>query len=133
MTALLIISHNRIGAEMLDTAIAMLGSCPMPAVVLSVSTQDDPDILLPRAREMLAALDQSDGAIILTDMFGSTPANIARALQRENGQVDVVAGLNLPMLVRLLNYPALTRRQLVDKALSGAHEGIFLCAAREGG
>ncbi len=133
MTALLIISHNRIGAELLDTAKAMLGSCPMPAAVLPVGTQDDPEILLQRAREMLAALDQSDGAIILTDMFGSTPANIARALQRENGQVDVVAGLNLPMLVRLLNYPVLTRRQLVDKALSGAHEGIFLCAEKEGG
>jgi PTS system ascorbate-specific IIA component len=73
------------------------------------------------------ALDQGDGVIVLTDMFGSTPSNIATALTRDNEHVTVIAGVNLPMLVRLMNYPRLSMAQLKDKALSGGREGIFSC------
>jgi len=60
-------------------------------------------------------------------MYGSTPSNIATRLCDHNDKVVVIAGINLPMLVRLLNYPNLNLDQLADKALSGGQDGILLC------
>ncbi len=127
-TGLLIITHNQVGAELLATATAMLGKCPLNARVLPVTTACDPEELQQRAAVMIGTLEEGDGVIILSDMYGSTPANIAKNLQRRHDQVDVVTGINLPMLVRLLNYPHLKRPQLVAKALSGGREGIFVCS-----
>lgn len=128
---LCLISHNRIGEAMLDTATSMLGGRPLPVTVIPVTSACDPDEVLAQAREAIRALDQGDGVIVLTDMFGSTPSNIATALKRDNEQVVVIAGVNLPMLVRLMNYPALNIAQLADKALSGGQEGIFRCGTEE--
>ena len=75
---------------------------------------------------MIEQLDQGDGVLILTDMYGSTPGNIACALG-QNNRVAVVAGLNLPMLVRVLNYPQLDLHTLAEKAESGGRIGIVPC------
>lgn len=124
---LCLISHNRIGEALLDTAVSMLGGQPLPAAVIAVTPASDPAQVLERARAAVRELDQGDGVIVLTDMFGSTPSNIATALKRDNEHVTVIAGVNLPMLVRLMNYPRLGMAQLKDKALSGGREGIFSC------
>ena len=68
----------------------------------------------------------SDGVLILADMYGSTPSNIANAVKK-HGEVAAVAGINLPMLVRVLNYFSLDLAQLTRKALSGGSEGILAC------
>jgi PTS system ascorbate-specific IIA component len=124
---LCLISHNHIGEALLDTAVSMLGSRPLPATVIAVTPASDPGQILEQARAAVLALDQGDGVIVLTDMFGSTPSNIATALKRDIEHVTVIAGVNLPMLVRLMNYPRLSMAQLKDKALSGGREGIFSC------
>ncbi|MBK9131727.1 MAG: PTS fructose transporter subunit IIA [Gammaproteobacteria bacterium] len=124
---LCLISHNRIGEALLETAVSMLGGQPLPAAVIAVTPASDPAQVLERARAAVRELDQGDGVIVLTDMFGSTPSNIATALKRDNEHVTVIAGVNLPMLVRLMNYPRLGMVQLKDKALSGGREGIFSC------
>ena len=72
------------------------------------------------------ALDDGDGVLVLTDLYGSTPSNIAASLLG-TGAVQVVAGLNLPMLIRVLNYPAEDLPALADKAVSGGNRGILLC------
>ena len=59
-------------------------------------------------------------------MFGATPSNIACRL-RDEIDVRVVAGVNLPMLIRVLNYPRLHIDELVHKAISGGRDGIVLC------
>ena len=124
---LCLISHNRIGEALLEAALSMLGGQPLPAAVIAVTPASDPAQVLERARAAVRELDQGDGVIVLTDMFGSTPSNIATALKRDNEHVTVIAGVNLPMLVRLMNYPRLGMVQLKDKALSGGREGIFSC------
>lgn len=124
--AVLLVTHNRIGAELLDTATRMLGRCPLPAAALAVNEQDDPEALLRDAAAAVADIDQGDGVLVLTDLFGSTPSNIANALQAK-GHARVLTGVNLPMLVRALNYAALDLPALVDKALSGGRDGIMPC------
>lgn len=123
---LLIVTHNRIGSDLLDTATNMLGICPLSTLVLPVTQDNDPDRTYAAARRMVKDLDQGEGVLILTDVYGSTPSNIASRL-REHQRVRVVAGVNLPMLIRILNYPRLELDELADKALSGGRDGVLLC------
>jgi len=127
---LLIITHGRIGDELLETAKSVLGVCPLQTASLMVTQSCDPELLVNRATSTCSALDQGDGVLVLTDMYGSTPSNIANRLL-ERSQIQVIAGINLPMLVRVLNYPSLNLHELVNKALSGGHDGILLCEDKE--
>lgn len=124
---LLLIAHDELAGVLLDTATATLGTCPMNVQVLSVNRDVDPEALVARGRAQVEELDQGNGVLVLTDMYGSTPSNIACRL-RESGKVRVVAGLNLPMLIRVLNYPALELEVLADKAVSGGRDGVVSCS-----
>jgi mannose PTS system EIIA component len=123
---LLVITHGRIGEELLATATSVLGFCPLQTAHLEVSQKADPEKLLQEAQRLCDRLDRGQGVLVLTDMFGSTPSNVANRLL-DHPQVQVVAGINLPMLVRVLNYPALNLYEMVNKALSGGHDGILFC------
>ncbi len=129
MIGLLIVTHDSIGQSLVESATNMLGMCPMALEVVSVTTGCDPDDASGKTAEALARLDTGFGVLVLTDMYGSTPSNIANRLQGRD-QVFVVAGLNLPMLIRVLNYPDLSLEELAYKAMSGGRDGIFVC---EGG
>ena len=122
---LLIISHDGIGAALLGTATFMLGSCPLPTRLLTASRDCSPEELVADALEEVRALDTGNGVLILTDLYGSTPSNIARLLS-DKINVRSVSGLNLSMLIRVLNYPDLDLTQLADKAISGGKDGIVL-------
>ncbi|HHO70536.1 MAG TPA: PTS fructose transporter subunit IIA [Halothiobacillus sp.] len=121
---LLLICHNQIGHELLETAIDMLDRCPLNVLYLPVYQDDDPIDLLNRARRKIGALDSGDGVLIMTDMYGSTPSNIAHRLA-DNKRVKVVSGVNLPMVVRALNYPSLPLSEMVERVISGGREGII--------
>jgi PTS system ascorbate-specific IIA component len=126
---LLLITHNGIGTELLYTATRMLGECPLAAKAMAVSEQDDPDKLRTEALHCVRALDEGAGVLVLTDLFGSTPSNVA-AFLCANANVCVLSGVNLPMLVRVLNYHGLGLAELAGKALSGGHDGVFRCPAQ---
>ena len=123
---LLIITHNQIGEALLETATRMLGFCPLMARTLAVTAESNPDQLREQAQFLARDLNQGDGVLVLTDMFGSTPSNIATSLGKDR-EVSVASGINLPMLVRVLNYPHLSLERLTTKALSGGREGILDC------
>lgn len=123
---LILITHQNLGETLVQTAGAMLGARPEACEVLGVSQQDEPKQVEARARDRLRSLDDGDGVLILTDMFGSTPANVASRLARDPS-CRVIAGVNLPMLVRVLNYRHLPLSEVVNKAISGGHDGILLC------
>lgn len=125
-TGLLIISHETIGAALADTASLMLEMCPMALELLPVSPGCTPESLYDKAMAAVRRLDRGTGVLVLTDMYGSTPSNVANRLASESN-VKVVAGLNLPMLVRVFNYPELSLSELAAKAVSGGRDGIFIC------
>jgi PTS system ascorbate-specific IIA component len=125
-TGLLIISHENIGTALVDTASLMLEMCPMALELLPVSPGCTPEPLFDKAMAAVRRLDRGTGVLVLTDMYGSTPSNVANLLARE-ANVMVVAGLNLPMLVRVFNYPGLSLQELAQKAMNGGRDGIFIC------
>ena len=121
---ILLITHPGVGSSMLHTATRILGYCPLQTKCLEVPAGSDPDAVACQARRQLDKLDQGDGVLILTDLFGSTPSNIAQRLAESN-RAAVVAGLNLPMLIRLYNYPADDLSSLSRKVDDGAIRGIL--------
>lgn len=124
--SILTITHGKMGHELLATVETMLNNLPLACTALSVSDTSNPDELLEKAKNLCVQLDEGDGILVLTDMFGSTPSNICNKLSTV-AHVHILAGLNLPMLIRVMNYPNLNLTELVDKALSGAHDGIIDC------
>jgi mannose PTS system EIIA component len=121
----LLISHELLGQAMLDISVKTLSVCPLATRVLGVPLNDDPDALAARAEKMIAELNSGDGVLILTDLCGATPSNIACRFAHLN-DVMVVAGLNLPMLIRVLNYPKLSLTEMAERAVNGGHRGIML-------
>lgn len=122
---LLIISHDGIGPAILGTATFMLDGCHLPVRLLAASRDCDPDELIADASEQIAALDEGEGVLVLTDLYGSTPSNVAKNLSSRS-RVRAVTGMNLSMLLRVLNYPQLDLDQLAEKAVSGGRDGIIL-------
>ncbi|WP_126453372.1 PTS sugar transporter subunit IIA [Sulfuriflexus mobilis] len=125
--SLLIITHDQIGSAMVDTAVHMLGVSPMTINVIAVRREHNPDEIVSQAEDLIA---KSEATLVLTDMYGSTPSNIACRL-RTNHNVRVVGGINLPMLVRVLNYPRLSLDELADKAVSGGRDGVLTCKTEQ--
>lgn len=128
----LIITHDSVGYALLEAATNTLGFCPLTAEVLSIRSDCEPELFIRQANQKAHELDHGEGVLILTDIFGSTPSNIACALsKKENARI--ISGINLPMLIRVLNYPNLTLDELVIKAISGGKEGIMDCVSHING
>lgn len=123
--SLLIVAHAPLGQAVLDAAVGTLGRNPLNTGVLDVVRDVEPDIAMIQVQRLVEELDEGDGVLVLTDIYGSTPSNIACSLlQREH--IRIVTGLNLPMLIRVMNYADLDLPALTDKAFSGGHDGILL-------
>jgi PTS system ascorbate-specific IIA component len=114
---LLLLTHGNIGNVLLQSALDIVGFCPLPILSLSAPSGCDPEHVLQ---------DRGGGVLVLTDMYGATPSNIACRL-RDLRRTRVVAGLSLPMLIRVLNYPGLDLDALAAKAISGGREGVTGC------
>jgi PTS system mannose-specific IIA component len=122
----LLVTHGKLGHLLLETMVDMLGPLPLETDVLEVRRVQATEVLLRQGARMIARLDRGDGVLLLTDAYGSTPANIANKLAVGTPTL-VVAGVNLPMLVRLFNYPALSLEAIARTAVEGGQKGITLC------
>lgn len=131
MIGVLLVTHGQLGQHLVETVTGMLGELSLPTDVVEVHRQSDPDVLLGTVREAVDRLDAGAGVLILTDAFGSTPSNVAnRAADRE--RCRVVAGVNLPMLVRIYNYPELNLEEIAKGAVEAGRQGVILCTDAEG-
>ena len=124
MIGLFLITHSSLGESLIQCACHVLNHRPQQIVQLGVTAQDDPQDALPLARDMLKLVDSGNGVLILTDIYGATPSNIALKLLQP-GRVEGVAGVNLPMLLRALNYREKDMKTLLDKTVGGGRDGIL--------
>lgn len=124
-------THGDIGKAMLETACDLVGARPYRAHYMSVYPHDSPELLSSQATALCHEVVTDDNVLILTDIFGATPCNLATSLRLPDMNLRVVAGVNLPMMIRLLNYPDLALDELVDKAVGGGSEGVFACKSRD--
>ena len=126
--SLLLITHDNVGQSMLTAAINMLGDSPIKCRNLVINQQMDIEQGYLHAKQLYKELNDGDGVLVITDIYGSTPSNIATRLleQHSREQITIVTGLNLPMLVRIMNYAHLNLPQLAQKAGSTANDSIFV-------
>jgi PTS system mannose-specific IIA component len=124
MIGILIVSHGALGESLIHSASHVLGKRPLYLRQLGVTVHDDPDAILPMAEDLIRFLDQGAGVLVMTDIYGATPSNIATRLLRP-GRVEGLAGVNLPMLIRALTYRDLPLLKTLEKALAGAAEGVL--------
>ena len=124
MIGVLIIAHDTLPDSLVKAVTHVLGSRPSQLETLSVAATDDPLDLMPAARERLRALDTGDGVLVFADIYGATPCNLAGKLQVP-GHVELIAGVNLPMLVRAFTYRAKGMETMITKAVSGGRDGVL--------
>ena len=124
MIGILIIAHDTLPESLVKAVAHVLGTRPPQFETLSVSASDDPLHLLPTARERVRSLDTGEGVLIFSDIYGATPCNLAAKLLVP-GRVEVIAGVNLPMLVRAFTYRMKDMDTLIKKAISGGCDGVL--------
>ena len=124
MVGILIVAHGTLGESLIHCASHVMGTRPPQLMQIGVTVHDDPAQILPQALRLVKKLDQGSGVLVLTDVYGATPGNIAARLLIP-GRIEGVAGVNLPMLVRALTYRSEPLKTVVAKAMSGGIEGVF--------
>ena len=136
--SILIISDGDIGASLISTAKKMIGHSTLKIKALNANIDLDTNIeatldeLYTKASSLVKEIDQGDGVLILTDLFGSTPSNIARRLYDKNN-ISIVTGVNLSMIICILNSPDLNLEAITARACSGGIDGIKIREFHDGG
>ena len=123
---ILLVTHSGIGSALVAIASGMLhGNVPLKLEAFEVPFDGDPDALLPQASAAMRRVDGGDGVLILTDLYGASPSNLAAKLSRLGTPARRVSALNLPMLMRVMNYAELPLEDLPAVAAAGARNGVI--------
>jgi PTS system mannose-specific IIA component len=99
MIGIVIVTHTGLGEALVETAESILETPLEAAAAVSVDLKHSAEKLRKKIGDGIKAVDQGDGVIILTDMFGGTPSNLSLSFLEE-GRIDVLTGVNLPVLIR---------------------------------
>ena len=124
MIGIFLLTHATYGESLIQCACHVLNKRPPQIVQLGMAAQDDPLDALPLARELLKLVDSGRGTLILTDIYGATPSNLAMKLL-EPGRVEGIAGVNLPMLLRAIAYRDKDMETMLTRAVSGGRDGVL--------
>ncbi len=124
MLGLLLITHGTLGESLIQCACHVLNRRPDQLMQLGVAAGDDPKDLLPLASQLLALVNRGEGVLVLTDIYGASPSNLAAKLLQP-GLVEGLAGVNLPMLLRAINYRDKGMDTLLARATGGGRDGVL--------
>jgi PTS system mannose-specific IIA component len=122
----LLITHPGIGSSLLAVANGLLHKLPLKTEAFEVPFDADLDTLLPQASAALRRVDGGNGVLVLTDLYGASPSNLAGKVARLGTPVRRVSALSLPMLLRVMNYPEQGLDQLPATAAAGTRNGAIL-------
>lgn len=124
--ALVTITHNGIGKAIVDAAESILGNQTMDVHHCSFNAGDDVERFEAEVMDTVSKADMGDGVLVLTDLIGATPCNIAQRLAPTH-HVRVLSGISLPMVLRVFTYARCDLAQLIKRAGDGAHVGVIEC------
>ena len=120
MIGVLLVTHGKIGDALLNALYQILGTLPAIEAV-GVDPHDDMELCERRIEDALTQVDRGEGVIILTDLYGGTPSNLAER-KLETGKVELISGVNLPMLVKLAR---IREKETLEKTAQLAHEAAI--------
>ena len=120
-----LITHGQLAVELLAAAEMIVGTLPFVAAV-SIGWHDDMDVARAEIERAVARVSEGRGVLLLTDMFGGTPTNIASVFLAED-TVEVITGVNLPMIIKLASQSETESfADLARRVRDGGREGIYL-------
>jgi PTS system ascorbate-specific IIA component len=122
MVSILIVAHAPLGSAFLTAVRHVFRHDQEDLEVIDVLPDQSTDEVIQRARHAIERFNSSDGVLVLTDISGATPANCSQQLDAP-GQVAVLAGLSLPMLLRALTYRNSKLEMVFEMAQAGAQSG----------
>ena len=123
---ILLLTHEAMGDALIATARHIMGRVALKLDALAIPPGSDVERALADTAARVRALDSGEGVLILTDIYGATPSNVAEKLRGLGLDVHRVSGLSLPMLLRVLNYPEQPLLELAQTAASGARAGVVI-------
>ncbi len=130
MISILLITHGELGKSLIECATHVLGDKPLFLESLSIENDCTHESMFKQISERINLLDQGNGVLILTDIFGATPCNIITKIIKP-GNVSAIAGVNLSMLIRTISYRNESFDSLISKAIQGAQDGIIHIQANQ--
>lgn len=102
MIGIVIVTHSQLGQALIEAAEFIIGKKPDNTTAVSININENVDKLRKKIAAGIKAVDQHDGVLILTDMFGGTPSNLSYSFLEE-GKIEVVSGVNLPIVIKADN------------------------------
>jgi len=102
MVGIVIVTHSRLGEALIEAAEFIVGNELVDIVSVSIDLNENADKLRNKIAAGIKRVNQKDGVLIMTDMFGGTPSNLSYSFL-EDGRVEVISGVNLPIVIRALN------------------------------
>lgn len=127
MIGLLILAQKDLAVGLIESVVHTLGERPPRLEAVGVDYTQPPEAVDGLLKQRLAEVNEGDGVLVFADVYGATHTNLACRLL-ERGRIELIAGVNVPMLLRALNYRRLPLEELIDRALAGGSGGI-VCAA----
>jgi len=131
LIGILLVTHNGLGDSLVDCVAHVLGRVPPNLKVLSILADEDSQRKEDEGNALITQLDTGDGVLLLTDLFGATPANIARRMYQP-GRIEGLAGVNLPMLLRAVCYSAKPLAEVAQRALESGSNCILSINSESG-
>ena len=121
--ALLLVSHKGIASNLLETAYSIVNDKPDNLAYVEVPMDAPVDIMRGKIQQQLDQFDQTKDVVILTDIYGGTPSNLASCFI-SNGKTQLISGLNLAMIIKAINYRRLPLSEIIDKIIQGGRQSI---------
>ncbi|MES0327615.1 MAG: PTS fructose transporter subunit IIA [Gammaproteobacteria bacterium] len=121
--ALLLVSHKGIASNLLNTAASIVNDKPVNMAYVEVPMDAPIDIMRQNIQKKLDQFDKNKDVLILTDIYGGTPSNLASCFI-SNTNTRLVSGLNLAMIIKAINYRSLPLTELVEKIIQGGRQSI---------
>jgi PTS system ascorbate-specific IIA component len=122
MVGILLLTHAPLGNAFIEAAAHVFRSRPERIEAIDVNADQDPAEVRRLAQEAIGRLDGGSGVLVITDVMGGTPSNCTLQLCQP-GQVEVIAGISLPMLLRAITYRNDTLDVVVEMAIAGGQSG----------
>lgn len=124
----IIVSHGKLGEELLNALTIILGEAPNIEAI-SIGWYDDVEESKKKINQSLKRVEQKSGVVIFTDMFGGTPSNLSFTFQKD-GQVEIITGINLPMLIKFVSLQRNNNiKDVARKVVEQGRKNIHLASA----
>jgi len=130
----IIVSHGKLGEELLNALTIILGEAPNIEAI-SIGWYDDVEDSKKKINQSLKRVDQKSGVVIFTDMFGGTPSNLSFSFQKDD-QVEIITGVNLPMLIKFVSLQRSNNlnevaRKVIEQGKKNIHLASALLSAKQ--